>query len=357
MKILPTKGAAIGLDIGHHTVKATQLDKAGEGWRVSKSATAHLPVGAVRDGIVMDTDLVANVIQQMLKDSGISGGHAYLAVSGAAVQVRHVRMPKMAESILRKSIKLEAGRYLASNTDESYVEFEIQGYVDDVQMDVMVVSAPKELVDSRIRVCDALGLHVEAVDLEAFAAYRSLVESNRGEDWGNEILALVDVGASATRVCVVDAGQFHVSRSIPVGGNVFTEALITAFKLSQENAEVGKAQLDVSELLDDSTPKENPPLRVIQPHLDDLVREIRRSLNYFQTQAQDSSKQVQRVLLTGGGAHLSGLGTYLAHKLGLPVQVVGVYQNPRFSTAAQEDTGLDMAVATGLAMRAFASAA
>ena len=40
-------------------------------------------------------------------------------------------------------------------------------------MDVLIVAAPKEVVESRIKACEAAGLDVEAVDVEPFATFRS----------------------------------------------------------------------------------------------------------------------------------------------------------------------------------------
>jgi len=96
---------------------------------------------------------------------------------------------------------------------------------------------------------------------------------------------------------------------------------------------------------------------VIQPHVDDLVREIRRSLNYFQSQLAEGNqgKSVETLLLTGGGAKLQGLADYVGHKLGLPTRAMGLFQNPRFSFLGTSDLGdgMEMGVVSGLAMRSF----
>src|SRR5262249_19415018 len=149
--------------------------------------------------------------------------------------------------------------------------------------------------------CEAAGLEVDSVDVEPFAAYRSLVEADPEMDLHEQTFSLVDIGAAATRMSVIQNGVFTMTRTIPHGAQMLTEALKSYFKLSDEDAENGKAALDIRELIEDSKPKENPPLRVIQPHVDDLVREIRRSLNYFQSQLSESSqgKPVQTLLLTG----------------------------------------------------------
>ncbi|HJP82687.1 MAG TPA: type IV pilus assembly protein PilM [Fimbriimonadaceae bacterium] len=354
-----TKKNFIGIDIGHHSIKAVALERHGDGWRVVRFASTPTPIDAVKDGVVVDLPSTVQALKSLLKEHNIGAGGAMIAVSGGSVVVRQVRMPKMAEATLRKSIKFEASRYVPSSVEDSYIEFEIIGPVDDQQMDVLMVAAPKDVVESRLQACEEAGLEVESVDIEAFAMYRALVEADMDQEWSDKTIALVDVGSATTNVSVVSHGVFAMTRSIPQGSDTLTQALKSYFKLSDEDAESGKAQLDLRELLDESKPKENPPLRVLQPHVDDLVREIRRSLNYYQSQQQEgTAKQIDHILLTGGGAKLAGLCDYFNHKLSIETTLNDVFNNPRFSHYGDaEESGLDLSVASGLAMRAYAKAA
>jgi type IV pilus assembly protein PilM len=351
------KKTTVGIDFGHHSIKAMQLERTAEAWKIVKLASVPTPAEAMKDGVVVDPSLMGLVLKQMLKDNHISATSASVAVAGGSVIVRPVRIPKMAEGALRKSMKLEAGRYVPSSADDSYIEFEIIGDADDGQMDILVVAAPKDIVETRLQACEAAGLEVESVDIEAFAIYRSVVEADPARDWSEKTIAVIDIGATTTSVSVVQKGLFAMSRTIPNGGQMLTEALKNYFKLSEEDAESGKAQLDFRDLIGEAPPKESPPLRVLQPHVDDLVREIRRSLNYYQSQQQDAKDgAVDALLLTGGGVKLMGLAEYISHKLGIETTSLDVYQNTRFLHSYVE-SGLELSVATGLAMRAYGRAA
>lgn len=351
----------VGVDLGHHNIKVTQVDRTSTGWKVTKVGCTATPEDSVKDSVVVDPMAVGFAIRQALKDAGITANSANIAVSGGSVVVRIVRIPKMPEATLRKSIKFEASRYVPSSVEDSYVEFEIIGPVDEQQMDVLVVAAPREVVESRISACESAGLDVEAVDVEAFASYRSLVEAGMLQEYATETIALVDIGASTTNMSVIRQGVFAMTRSIPQGGDTLTEALQSYFKLSFADAETGKAQLDVAQLAQEGAPIENPPLRVLQPHIDDLVREIRRSLNYYQSQQTEGAQStpVNRILISGGGAKMPGLAEYVAHKLAMNAKAAGVFDNPLFTHSGYTDvgSGLDLAVASGLAMRDTGKAA
>ncbi len=349
------KKSFVGIDIGHHAIKAVQVERSSQGWKISRSGWVKTPDDSVKEGVIIDTQAVGLAIKQLLRESHMSATSANIAVAGGSVIVRTVRIPKMTDATLRKSIKYEASRYVPSSVEDSYIEFEIIGEVDETQMDVLIVAAPKDVVESRMKACQEAGLEVEVVDVEPFCAFRSLLESDPNTPHAGKTVALVDIGSSTTSMSVVSDGVFAMARSLPQGGRTLTDALKNYFKLSEDDAESGKAQLDMRELVQDGVPKENPPLRVVQPHLDDLIREVRRSLNYFQSQMTEGApgKAVDAVVLSGGGAKMPGLAEYVSHKLGIPATSVGVLDNARFVYAGSGEAGhgLDLAVASGLAMR------
>lgn len=354
------KRTFVGIDIGHHFIKLAQIEKSGGGFRLARYGEVPTPIDAVKESVIVDSQAIAAAIKHGLREFDIKANSAVVAVSGGSVIVRPVRIPKMSEATLRKSIKFEAGRYVPSSVEDSFVEFEIIGEVDETQMDVLIVAAPRDVVESRVKACEAAGLEVDCVDVEPFAAYRALVESDPNSQWHDKTIALIDIGGSSTSMSVVTQGVFAMARSLPQGGQTLTDALKAYFRLSDEDAESGKAQLDLSELVEDATPRENPPLRVVQPHIDDLIREVRRSLNYFQSgggEGAPKSKAVEAVVLSGGGARLPGIADYLGHKLGMPAVSLGLYDNPSFSAAGGEGKGLELGVVTGLALRPFTKAA
>lgn len=350
-----SKKSLVGLDLGARQIKAMQIDRTNAGWKVTRTAHGVTPKDAIKEGVVIDPEAVGVAIRQMLREHRISATNAIIGVAGASVIVRLVRIPKMPEATLRKSIKFEASRYVPSSIEDSFIEFEILGETTDGQMDVLIVAAPRDVVETRLKACEVAGLEVDCVDVEAFAMYRSLVEASEEGTAAGDVIALVDVGAQTTKVSVINRGVFAMTRSISQAGQTITDALRTHFKLNEDEAELGKSQLDLRDLVSETKAIESPPLRVIQPHVDDLIREIRRSLNYYQSQHNDcgTPAPVTHLILSGGGANLPGLAEYMQHKLDMPVIRAGVFDNPRFSLAHPEEVGpgLELAVVTGLAMR------
>ncbi len=355
------KKSFVGIDIGHANLRIVQVEKTAEGVRVSKFATAPTPADSVKDGLVRDPEAVGQAIKAAMKEAHIHAHSAVIAASGGAVFVRTVPFPKMTAQMLRESIKFEASRHVPGSIEDSYVEAEIVENISDTQMNVLLAAAPRDVVDGRIAACKAAGLDVRIVEIETFAAFRSLLETDRFKEVQNKTYLLVDIGATSTTVSIIEDGVYIMHRSMPNAGNTLTEGLKSAFKLETVDAEAGKSALNMNEFLTQEG-QENPPLKVIAAHIDDLVRELRRSMNFLQTQNQGGEAhqetKIDGMYLCGGGAKLTGLDQYIQAKLGIPVNTIGVFENPIITqTGAIPGNGVDLAVATGLAMRPVLNAA
>jgi type IV pilus assembly protein PilM len=351
-----SKKSYVGIDLGTHALKAVQMDRSGDMWRITHSAAAPTPPDTIRDGVVVDIPRLSESIRDLLRNGGITATSAHIAAAGGSVFVRPVAFPKMPEAVLRKSIKFEAGRYVPGSVEDSYIEFEILGPISDTQMNVLIVAAPKDIVESRIQAVQGAGLEVESVDIEVFAAYRSLLETSPEYMPEESTVALVDIGAGSTSVSVISKGVFLMNRSFNTGGQALSEELKRKFSLNDEDAELGKSQLDVKQLLKPEGGDDNPPLKTIQPQLEEMVREIRRSMNYFTSQTGEGgeARQIDKVYLTGGGATMEGLAEFLSERLGVEVESRGIFGNPRILPPDPTfGPGRDIAVASGLALRSY----
>ena len=356
----------IGVDIGSRQIKVVlaEVTSAGQ-WRVTRVASCVTPPDVVKDGIIVDRFLVAQALRALLNVSGLNHSTgAIAAVAGPGVIVRHIQLPKMSEAVLRKSIKYEAAKYIATSIEDSCVEFEITGMSagTDDKMDVMLVAAPKEMVVSRTETLEMAGLEPVSMDFEAFAIQRALVDASPTRPGEGTTLALLSIGATTTEMNVVANGYFALSRNITIAGDQFTNALKSELKCSWEEAEAAKKTVDMSSLLNPEADLEATKLaRCIQPVLDEIMREVRRSTNYFRSQVNEGSlslpsavladsdptqggtgvANVSKLIITGGSALLHGLERYMTARLGMTVEVWNAFDNPIFETITLPPDAVD----------------
>ncbi|MGI6295202.1 MAG: type IV pilus assembly protein PilM [Armatimonadota bacterium] len=356
-----SKEVTVGIDIGSSWIKAVEIEPTPHGWTLVNAAVAPTPKEAIKDGCIINIVDVSQEIRNMLRDAGMKPTGAVCAISGSQVIVRQVQFPKMAEALLRKSIKYEAGKFISSSMEDSIVEFQILGEAEDpAQMNVMLVAAPKDMIDSRVAVLESAGLEPLVIDIESFAVIRALVEFNATDEYLNSTIALIDVGASHTDVDIVSKGEFALTRNIPIAGDSFTNSIRSLLGGSFEDAEQAKrdmtAQLPIDRL--NAADTENKCWRVVQPLLDELIREIRRSIHFYQSQFPEGSvdAQVSKIVLTGGTARMPGLSSYISGRLDIPAQVASVFDQTAIKTGSVAQQFIDehgpvLAVSTGLALK------
>ncbi|MCC6483839.1 MAG: type IV pilus assembly protein PilM [Armatimonadetes bacterium] len=357
------KDRTISIDIGSVLIKIMQIEASGGSWRVSRAVVHPTPPGTCHDGMVTDIDAVATAVKDALRGADIHASGALAAVSGSQVLVRQVQLPKMSEAVLRKSIRFEAAKYISANVEDSIVEFEIIDHeTADGQMQVMLVAAPRDLIESRVAVIERVGLEPLVVDVEAFSLIRSLVEHSQDPSIAQDTVALLDMGAGHTDLNIVSEGRFALTRNIPIAGNSLTQAIKSLINCEDAQAEALKQAVHIGPKLAASTetPDENlvKAARAIQPLLDELLREIRRSLHYFQSQFPDNQQQktVSRLLLTGGTSRMSGLADYISAKLGVRARLLnllsdGVIQRGSLTEEDAKSDGPLFGIAAGLALK------
>lgn len=355
------KETLVGLDIGSSTIKAVQVEPTRNGFRVVRAAQQKTPHGTVRDGVVISRESVATAVRQMLQAAGISANSAILSVAGPSVMVRQIHTPKMTEAVLGKSIRYEAGKYLTTNLDDSALAFQILGPTEDDpnQMDVMLVATTRELVDSRVAVAEMAGLDAIAVDIESFASLRAIVDLFPDDFADDNLRAIVDIGASHTEVILVSGPEFALTRSIPIAGDSFSDALKNQLRIEFSEAEARKQEVDMGALVSgEGMPEAIEMARVLQATVDELLREIRRSINYFQSQLADEGTTINlaEILLIGGSSQMRNIATYMSARLGLPTRLCDPFSSPLIETTPEADEwlqeqGSGLTTALGLALK------
>ncbi|MCS7066676.1 MAG: type IV pilus assembly protein PilM, partial [Fimbriimonadales bacterium] len=324
---MPRKNESIlAIDVGSTNLKLCCGTLTPDGFTVERLIETPLPPNTVREGLVLEPDVAARGLRTALNQAGVRQRSALVAVGGPQATARPVRLPPMTPDALRKSIQYEAARYLPSAAEEHLIGFEILHSAED-HLEVLLVAAPRSVVDSVIGTLEQAGIEVELVEIQPFASLRTVHALWQAAM--PHVFALLDIGGTHTQISVVRGGTLVLTRYIPIAGETLTAALKGYFHFSDEEANQIKRSLNLEELLQTGVPQENPPLRLVQPILDELIREIRRSLNYYQSQVQTNKThegRIETAVLTGGGALMQGITPYFEHRLGIPAQLFNPFE-------------------------------
>jgi type IV pilus assembly protein PilM len=339
----------VGLDIGSSAVKAVELKPAGKAYKVSAFGSEPIPPDSIVDGAIIDGGAVADAIRRLFDGRGIKTKDVAASLSGNAVIVKKITLPVMTEAELAESIYWEA---------EQYIPFDIQDVNLDYQildsgtkggkgtMEVLLVAAKKEKIADYTGVIAQAGRSAVVVDVDAFAL-QNAYEVNYGIQPG-AVIVLLNAGASATNINILNGDQSVFTRDISIGGNAYTEALQKELNLPFELADQLKRGVAVDGVTFDEA---RPVLRAVS---ENVMLEIQKTFDFFKATA--ASDRIDRIMLSGGASRAEGFTEMLTERFEAPVEVLDPFKRvgfdvKKFHVESAADVAPTVAVAVGLALR------
>ena len=210
-------------------------------------------------------------------------------------------------------------------------------------VEVLLVAAPKLLIDKYLNIIKLAGLTTVSMETEITAVVRALVQRVEG----TPTTMVISIGASTTDLSIVASNQISFTRSIATGGLALARGVAQdlGFELDQAEEYMKTYGLDATQL-------EGKVMQAIKPIFDVVVNEIRRALSFYSVKHPESP--VKRVVLSGGTAKLPGLVIYLAEALGLEVQLGNPWEDISLPSQVQAqlvDNATSYTVAVGLALK------
>lgn len=336
----------VGLDIGSSSLKLAEVVSSSNGYVLNRFIHIPLPKGIIVDGVLADAGALSAKVKELFKKSGCQSRGVVTSLSGNSVIVKKVTFNQMEEAELRDLIRDEAGKYLPfDNMDDVNYDFQILGdnEFNPNQMDVIVVAAKKDIINSYLDVLVGAGLNVMIMDVDSFAL-ETMYEANYDYD-NNEIDVLVNIGASITNINVIKSGMSIFTRDFTLAGNSVTEALQNKYNISFEEAEKNKVEC----------PPDNAELRdSILDFAEPICSEIERSIDYFRSTF--GGEFIKHVFLSGGSAMIHGLPTILSQRLNIETEIINPLLKIGFNKRNIDPKTLDSikpiaAVAMGLGLR------
>jgi len=338
----------VGIDIGSSSIKLAQLREHKGGYQLVNLGLLPISSDAIVDNSIMDSGAVVSAISNLAESHMVKTKNVATSVSGHSVIIRKIQLPTMTEEEMESSIQWEAEQYIPFEISEVNLDFQILGpdAKDPSQMNVILVAAKKDFVNDYVAVFQEAGFTPTVIDIDCFAVENAFDANYDVVE--EEIVALINMGASAMNVNVLKEGVTVFTRDIQVGGNMFNEELQKRLGLSGDDAE----QVKLGAELDDVDPE--AVLEVIADARANLIQEIQRSLDFYSATSAD--ERVQKVYITGGVSRTAKISELLEDRLGVPVEILDPF---RMLNASEKDFDLEylesvaplFSVAVGLGMR------
>jgi len=349
-KLLPQKTDYIAVDVGTRLTKIAHINSAGEIPQVISLESMNTPEGLFKSNT--PGGQFVKFFTEIFEENGIKGKEVIMCMTGDRVITRYVYMPGMNDKELSRAIQAEAANSIPvpmSNLSLRYVRLDGEG---DSQQDqrIMIVAAPTDVVLSYHDLFLRAGTKISVMDHAPLALWR--VCFGMGE-MGMETAAAIDIGASYTNIIVSMGQRLVFSRTLPVGGDIITRSMAETYSMEFDEAQLYKEErariLSSEEAAMAFNPEDMQIDFSLRDGLSELTREIRRSIEYFNSQS--SGNPVQRLIFSGGTAKLKGFIDFIADAMEVPAGLL------KFPVIYLDEQGQDIpidpsyAVAVGLALR------
>jgi type IV pilus assembly protein PilM len=346
-----SRPTVIGIDVSSSACKVLELSQQDGHLRVERYAVEPLPQNSVVEHAITEVEQVAQAVERAVKRSGTRCKYAAVAVAGAHVITKTIRMPaNLNDAELQTQIEMEADHYIPYPLDEVNMDYQVLGSAEDnpEEIEVLMAACRKEIVDDYVAVIQGPGLTPAVVDIETYAmenAYALIAEHMPGGGM-EKTVAVLDVGATTTNINVVHNNRSVYSRDHTFGGRQLTEEIQRRYGLSYEEAGLAKKQGGLPD---------NYQTDVLRPFMEAMCQEAMRALQFFYSSSPFNS--VDQVLLAGGCAQIPGVDEMVAARLGVPAMVANPFASmslaSRIKPQMLANDAPSLMISCGLALRSF----
>ena len=346
----------VGLKIGGSQIAAARI-RNGDSPELIQAARVSLDHGVVVNGELRDPEALAVALKAFFAEHKLPKRGVRLGIANNRIGVRTFEVTGIDDPRqLANAIRFRAQEVLPIPLEEAVLDYQVlsEGVTEDGKplRRVLLVVAYRELVDRYVYACRKAGLQIVGIDLEAFALLRAVAAPHDpvpGSERG--ALVAVSVGHDRSTFAVSDGRVCEFTRVLEWGGWSLNIAIARALDMSPSEVEGIKRSLSFTGVEHVPEGFTEDQLATAQEaarrQLQTFARELVSSLQFYQN--QPGSLGIGEIALTGGTAHLPGLGAELERLIGVPVRVIDPLSRVKVSKKVREREQVgSLAVAIGL---------
>ncbi len=325
----------LGIDIGTANVKIAEISH-GKSPVLETYGTVNMAYKLSDKNNEEQIAQISDVLKTLIKKCGVKTNKCIISFPNSSVFTSVIELPQMPEKELGAAVEFEAKKYVPLALSDLDLAWTIATQnPNDKMFKILLTAVPKQITKNYLEVLERTGLVAEAGEIEALALIRSLV----GNAPTNCVI--IDIGARATGLNILENGLLKLSRNLNIGGETITTKVSESLNISFFRAEQFKKEFGLNS-------KTFVP-ETVKPVLNLIKNEVKQLLAIY----QNKTLKIDKIILVGGGANLPGIIDFFSDlgitvELGEPLKSVGYDKSlegvlKRFS--------LSLSIAIGLALR------
>ncbi len=359
--ILGKRGQSVlGIDIGSSSIKIVQISR--KNGHAVLETYGELALGpyagkSVGEATSLPPEKIVEAIQDMLKEKevNIKTRVCGVAIPFASSLMAVMEMPVQPQKQLEIMVPVEARKYIPVPISEVALDWYIipkdknpdteQVPEPDAKsktqnLEVLIVALHNDTLVKYKDIVTKTQLDAGFFEIEIFSTMRSILDQEITP------VLIVDMGATSTKLYIVERGILRSSHSVNRGSQSITDELSKSLGISTVDAEYLKREKGLIGEVNGVKVKE-----VVTLTLNYIFSESNRVILAYQ---KKYSKNVSKVVLVGGGSALKGVVDVAKESFQTEVVAGDPFAKvvaPAFLEKVLHDTGPEFAVAVGVALR------
>lgn len=353
--------SVLGIDIGSSSIKVVQLRrKSGRAILETYGELSLGPYGGLSVG--QATNLPVEKIVEALKDLlsekevKVTTNLCGISIPFSSSLMTVIEMPESSEKQIAQMIPFEARKYIPTPISEVTLDWSIipkdrnaekKNENENVfatkekpKMEVLIVAIHNSTIEKYKEIIEKSNLSASFFEIEIFSTMRAILDDETTPTM------IVDMGATSTKLYIVERGILRSSHMINRGAFGVTTSVSKSLGISMQDAEVLKRENGLGGVANGIGLG-----GVMAVTLDYIFSEANQFLLAFEKR---HNKNVSKIFLVGGGSSLKGLEEIAKKSFSTEVVSGNPFLKvvaPAFLEEVLKTTGPEFATAVGVALR------
>ncbi|HWC57803.1 MAG TPA: type IV pilus assembly protein PilM [Candidatus Paceibacterota bacterium] len=352
---------AVGVDIGSSSIKVVELKK--ESGRALLTTYGALSLGQYKEGgvlgevVTLDAATIAKALTDVFKETNIMSKNVVVGIPSISCIIFILQLPaSIEESGLAQAVPIESKKFIPIPIEDVSLDWYVIPRREDsgtearvlsesggeAKLSVLVVATLNETLVKYTEVLKKAGLPMDNLEIEIFSHIRSVLTRELFP------VLIVDIGASKTKLTIVEHGIVETFRLVNRGSQDMTHSIANSLEISFEKAEMIKKDFGMI-----PSPEHPSVADMVKTHFVDIFQEANTNILAYEKRY---NKSIGKVIFTGGGAMTKGLLEYASENFSAELVIADPFakvESPLFLSGVLKTTGPEFSIALGLALKKF----
>ncbi len=270
---------------------------------------------------------IAEAITKILQDEKLE---EYRVITNLPMEkeiIRNISFPFSDVEKIAEAIPYEAEENIPFKLDDMVMDFLPMKSGRDGEGRILLAAAHKETVLEHLNLLQEFGIKPIRMGMESIALFECYKYFNR---IGDESVIQIDIGNNKTIVNIIQNNQLLFTRSIAIGAGLIHTSVAEYLKMSHPESIrlIQRLNLDLTSYENNvqrehykSVDLTRPKLRKIFDIAAKIVQELNEQifLTIKALSVEYGAITFNRILVSGGGSNITGLGTIISREFEIPV--------------------------------------